>query len=71
VRAAFQATATPDTFGVPEATVDAILKLVDEKEPPLRLFMGKVGLPFAKQQYAARLATWEAWSAVADAAHGK
>ncbi|HEY8918935.1 MAG TPA: SDR family NAD(P)-dependent oxidoreductase [Chitinophaga sp.] len=71
VRAALQATATPDAFGVPEATVDAILKLVDEQQPPLRLFLGKVGLPFAKQQYAERLATWEAWSAVADAAHGK
>ena len=71
IRAAFQEGATPDIFGVPEATVNAILQLVDTKNPPLRLFLGKVGLPAAKQQYAERLATWEEWADVANAAHGK
>lgn len=60
-----------DAFGIPEATADAILKLVDTKNPPLRLFLGKVALPFAKQVYGQRLAEWEEWSEVSTAAHGK
>lgn len=71
IRAAFQEAATPDIFGVPEATTPAILKLVDSPNPPLRLFLGKVGLPWAKQLYAERLATWEEWAEIADTAHGK
>ncbi|MDO6429291.1 SDR family oxidoreductase [Flavitalea sp. BT771] len=71
VKAAFHASASPDFFGNPEATTDAILKLVDSPNPPLRLFLGKVALPWAKQVYADRLTTWEDWSEVADAAHGK
>lgn len=71
VRAAFQAGVTDDAFGVPEATTDAILKLVDSVNPPLRLFLGKVALPWVKQVYAQRLATWEEWDDVAVAAHGK
>lgn len=57
-------------FGQPEATAAAILKLVDSSNPPLRLFLGKVGLPWAKQLYAERLATWEEWAEIADTAHG-
>jgi NAD(P)-dependent dehydrogenase (short-subunit alcohol dehydrogenase family) len=60
-----------DSFGVPEATPDAILKLVDAANPPLRLFLGKVALPWVRQVYAERLATWEEWSDVSVAAHGK
>lgn len=71
VKAAFQAGLTDDSFGKPEATVDAILKLVDSTNPPLRLFLGKVPLPFARQVYAERLATWEEWGDVAVLAHGK
>jgi NAD(P)-dependent dehydrogenase (short-subunit alcohol dehydrogenase family) len=71
VKAAFQAGLTDDAFGVPEATSDAILKLVDSANPPLRLFLGKVALPWVKQVYADRLATWEEWGDVATAAHGK
>jgi len=71
VRAAFQAGITDDAFGVPEATVDAILKLVDSANPPSRLFLGKVALPWVKQVYTDRLATWEEWQDVAAAAHGK
>jgi len=58
-------------FGVPEATADAILKLVDAPNPPLRLFLGKIGLPWIKQVYAQRIEEWEAWSEVSAAAHGK
>jgi len=71
VKAAFQAGLTDDIFGVPEATADAVLKLVDAENPPLRLFLGKVALPWVKQVYAGRLAEWEAWDDVASAAHGK
>jgi hypothetical protein len=56
---------------VPEATVGAILKLVDSPNPPLRLFLGKMALPWAKQVYTDRLTTWDAWDEVAVAAHGK
>ncbi|MCO5945537.1 SDR family NAD(P)-dependent oxidoreductase [Mucilaginibacter flavidus] len=71
VKAAFQAGLTDDIFGVPEATADAVLKLVDADNPPLRLFLGKVALPWVKQVYAGRIAEWEAWDEVASAAHGK
>jgi NAD(P)-dependent dehydrogenase (short-subunit alcohol dehydrogenase family) len=71
VKAAFFSSTTPDFYGKPEATTDAILKLVDSSHPPLRLFLGKVALPWTKQVYAERLATWEDWNEVADAAHGK
>lgn len=71
VKAAFAEGATPDFFGVPEATAEAVLKLVDAENPPLRLFLGKVAFPYVKQVYADRIATWEAWQDVAVAAHGK
>jgi short-subunit dehydrogenase len=71
VKQAFQAGLTEDIFGVPEATAEAVLKLVDAPQPPLRLFLGKVALPWIKQVYQERLATWEEWQDVAAAAHGK
>ncbi|MBT1688020.1 SDR family oxidoreductase [Dawidia soli] len=70
VKAAFQASMTETSFGNPEATTQAVLKLVDSANPPLRLFLGKVAYPFAKAVYAERLATWEAWNEVAEKAHG-
>jgi NADP-dependent 3-hydroxy acid dehydrogenase YdfG len=60
----------PDTFGTINATVPAIIKLVEAENPPLRLFLGKVALPFAKQTYEQKLATWEEWADVSVAAHG-
>ncbi|HSC37143.1 MAG TPA: SDR family NAD(P)-dependent oxidoreductase [Chitinophagaceae bacterium] len=71
VKAAFQAGMTEDIFGRPEATTSAILQLVDAANPPLRLFLGKVALPWVKQVYAERLAVWEEWKDVSAAAHGK
>ncbi|MEO6522823.1 MAG: SDR family NAD(P)-dependent oxidoreductase [Mucilaginibacter sp.] len=70
VKADFQAGLTEDSFGKPEATTEAVLKLIDSENPPLRLFLGKVAEPWVKQMYAGRLAEWEAWSDVATAAHG-
>ncbi len=63
--------ATEDSFGNPEATADAILKLVDANEPPLRLFLGKMCLPWVEQVYADKLKTWNDWKEVSAAAHGK
>lgn len=60
----------PETFGKTSATVPAILKLIEAENPPLRLFLGKVALPFAKQTYEQKLATWEEWADVSVAAHG-
>ncbi|MGY8636936.1 SDR family NAD(P)-dependent oxidoreductase [Bradyrhizobium sp. 14AA] len=58
-------------FGEPEATADAILKIVDAENPPLRFFVGTEGLPRARAAYADRLATWEAWEADSNAARGE
>ena len=72
VKEAFKASMSdPDAFGDPNATADAILKLVDAENPPLRLFLGKVALPWVKDVYAQRIAEWEAWNDVSVAAHGK
>ena len=71
LKKAFQSGLTDDMLGIPEATVKAIYKLVDSPQPPLRLFLGKIGLPMVKQTYQNRLATWSAWQEVAVEAHGK
>lgn len=60
-----------DAVGIPESTVDAILKLVDSAEPPLRLILGKVAYPTVKEIYKQRLAEWEGWKQVSIEAHGK
>jgi NAD(P)-dependent dehydrogenase (short-subunit alcohol dehydrogenase family) len=61
---------TPEMVGIPEATVPAILKLVDSDKPPLRLLLGKIALPRVQQVYADRLAVWDSWKEVSAAAHG-
>jgi hypothetical protein len=48
--------------------VKAILKLVDQKEPPLRLLLGSAAVRIANQTYAKRLETWKAWEDVSNAA---
>lgn len=57
--------------GDPAATPEAIFKLVDAGEPPLRLFLGSHNLPQVRAAYAERLATWEAWAEVSNAAQMK
>jgi NAD(P)-dependent dehydrogenase (short-subunit alcohol dehydrogenase family) len=56
--------------GDPEATADAVLKVVDADEPPLRVILGNAILPMARATFAARLAMWESWEAVSNAAQG-
>ena len=57
--------------GDPHATVEAILKIVDAETPPLRFILGSGTLPRARATYEDRLATWEAWEAVSNAAQGE
>jgi NAD(P)-dependent dehydrogenase (short-subunit alcohol dehydrogenase family) len=57
--------------GDPQATADAILKIVDAEAPPLRFAVGAGVLPMARAAYADRLATWEAWEAISIAAQGE
>ena len=56
--------------GDPQATAEAVLQLVDAPEPPLRFILGNQNLPQARAAYAERLATWEAWEEVSNAAQG-
>ena len=57
--------------GNPQATPQALFQLVDAPEPPLRLILGNTGLPWLRGVYAERLATWEAWESVSNAAQGE
>lgn len=54
--------------GNPHATPAAIFSVVDAVQPPLRLFLGSHNLPAVRAAYAERLATWEEWEAVSNAA---
>jgi NADP-dependent 3-hydroxy acid dehydrogenase YdfG len=69
IKEAFAKGATPETWGKPEATVDALYKLIDSPNPPLRLLLGKVAYPLVKQNYEKRFAEFEEWKDVSEAAH--
>jgi len=56
--------------GDPRATPAALFAVVDSAEPPLRFFLGNQNLPWVRGAYAERLATWEAWATVSNAAQG-
>ncbi|MDQ6649346.1 MAG: SDR family oxidoreductase [Actinomycetota bacterium] len=58
------------TPGDPVATRDAVLTLVDSDNPPLRVFFGRAPLAIAKADYESRLATWNEWQPLSEAAHG-
>jgi NAD(P)-dependent dehydrogenase (short-subunit alcohol dehydrogenase family) len=59
-----------NTQGDPVASAEAVLRVVDADEPPLRCFFGTAPLGIAEQDYEGRLATWRAWQSVADLAQG-
>lgn len=59
-----------DVYGLPQATAQAILELVDSPNPPVRLILGKKALPLAKQAYSEKIAAWEDWNEVSVKAHG-
>jgi hypothetical protein len=48
----------------------AVLKVIDDEHPPLRIFLGTGGLRVARAAFAERLAVWEAWEATSIAAQG-
>jgi NAD(P)-dependent dehydrogenase (short-subunit alcohol dehydrogenase family) len=56
--------------GNPVATRDAILRVVDSDNPPLRLFLGESPLRIAVADYGSRLSTWAQWQQVAAGAQG-
>lgn len=56
--------------GDPNATPEAIFKVVDSENPPLRINLGSNNLSWTRAVYAERLATWEEWDTVAVAAQG-
>ncbi|MGF7230129.1 SDR family NAD(P)-dependent oxidoreductase [Arachidicoccus sp.] len=59
-----------ENIGDPNATVEAILEVVDAQNPPLRLFLGKLAYPWTQYTYGEKLASWEAWKEVSLKAHG-
>jgi NAD(P)-dependent dehydrogenase (short-subunit alcohol dehydrogenase family) len=66
-RARAQRNAKP---GDPKASAEAVLKIVDAENPPLRVFFGELPLQLAKADYESRLATWEQWQPVSVLAQG-
>jgi NAD(P)-dependent dehydrogenase (short-subunit alcohol dehydrogenase family) len=69
-RANFMARLKNSEGGDPQATPAALFAVVDAAEPPLRFFLGSQNLPWVRATYAERLATWEQWAPVSDAAQG-
>lgn len=57
--------------GDPNATPEAIFKVVDAEHPPLRFFLGSHCLPWVRTAYAERLATWEEWETISNSAQGQ
>ncbi|WP_420156160.1 SDR family NAD(P)-dependent oxidoreductase [Siphonobacter sp.] len=71
VREAFSSSSeSADTWGKPEATVQPILNIVDNPNPPQRLLLGKMAYHGMHQVYSQRLKDIEAWKEVSIAAHG-
>jgi NAD(P)-dependent dehydrogenase (short-subunit alcohol dehydrogenase family) len=69
-RAAIAAFRRNNVPGDPDATGPAILRVVDAKDPPLRVFFGSAGLPMIRAEYARRIDTWEKWNDVSLEAQG-
>jgi NAD(P)-dependent dehydrogenase (short-subunit alcohol dehydrogenase family) len=56
--------------GDPASTAQAMLRIVDADEPPLRVFLGDGPLALATADYEQRLATWREWEPLSIAAQG-
>ena len=71
VRAGFaESGENPDTWGKPEATVQPILDVIDNQNPPKRLLFGKIAYHVVNEVYKKRLEDIENWKEVSIAAHG-
>lgn len=57
--------------GDPVAAAQALLKLADSDNPPLRVLFGQGFYPMIEQAYADRLKTWADWQDLAAEAHGR
>lgn len=57
--------------GDPEATPEALFKIVDTDRPPLRFNLGSHNLPTVRAAFNERLKVWEEWEAVSNAAQGQ
>ena len=57
--------------GNPEATPNALFAIADAENPPLRFNIGSQNLPWTRKAYDERMAEWEAWAAISDAAQGE
>lgn len=66
-----QAGIPPDFRGSASGTIDAVLKLIDNENPPLRLLLGKYANMLVKKEYANRIAEWDSWLETTLAAQGK
>jgi NAD(P)-dependent dehydrogenase (short-subunit alcohol dehydrogenase family) len=56
--------------GDPAAAAQALLKIVDSDDPPLRVLFGQGFYPMLQQVYADRLKTWADWQDLSLEAHG-
>jgi NAD(P)-dependent dehydrogenase (short-subunit alcohol dehydrogenase family) len=56
--------------GDPVSSAEAVLKVVDAEDPPLRVFFGRTPLSVAERDYEGRLRTWREWQPVAELAQG-
>ncbi|MET7999754.1 SDR family NAD(P)-dependent oxidoreductase [Nonomuraea glycinis] len=56
--------------GDPAAAAQALLKIVDSDNPPLRVLFGQGFYPMLQQAYADRLKTWADWQGLSAQAHG-
>lgn len=56
--------------GNPEATPQALFKVVDAANPPLRFHLGSNNLAEVKAAYNDRLKVWEEWDAISRSAQG-
>ncbi|MET7701478.1 SDR family NAD(P)-dependent oxidoreductase [Streptomyces sp. NPDC005485] len=70
VREAINAAFNSLTVGDPTTAGQALLKIVDADNPPLRVFFGTDALQLVPPVYAERLKTWEEWAAVSAEAQG-
>jgi len=64
------ATFAAESPGDPQATPEAIFKVVDAAAPPLRILLGATVVPMVRKIYEERLATWDKWASVSAAAQG-
>ncbi|WP_293312908.1 SDR family NAD(P)-dependent oxidoreductase [Pedobacter sp. UBA5917] len=66
-----QAGIPPDFHGTASGTTEALLKLIDSENPPLRLLLGKYANMLVKKDYGNRIEEWDKWQETTLAAQGK